>query len=108
MARTGVTPSCLAIEDMADFPDLKPLKGLIPMTMAELNYPTWKMLHARRVPTEKEKAALQAYGLKYTGCAKAHIEVCKLTSEGRAECRHQHFVTKHFSSRLLSPFPSLL
>jgi hypothetical protein len=94
MARTGVTPSCLAVEDVADFPDLKPLKGLIPMTMAELKYPTWKMLHTRRVPTEEEKAALRAYGLKYTGCAQAHIEVCKLTSEGlqKVVCSVPEFV----------------
>jgi hypothetical protein len=82
MARTGVTPSCLAVEDIGDFPDLRPLKGLIPMTMAELKSPSWKMLHTLRVPTEEEKVALRAYGLKYTGCVKVHIEVCKMTSEG--------------------------
>jgi hypothetical protein len=77
VARTGVTPSCLAIQDRGDFADLRPLKGLIPMTIAELKYPTWKMLHTHRAPTDEEKTALRAYGLKYTGCAETNIEICK-------------------------------
>jgi hypothetical protein len=47
------------------------------MTIAELKYPTWKMLHTHRAPTDEEKTALRAYGLKYTGCAETNMEICK-------------------------------
>jgi hypothetical protein len=73
-----------------------------PMSVAELKYPTWKMLHTRRGPTDDENVALRAYGSRYTACAQAQIEVCKLIAEGaqRVDCAIPAFVDSQASQIL--------